>query len=197
MNPPPICLAVNFAGAACLALLMSGTVHADIYRCIDSGGDVTYSDSPCPGEAMSSNITESVACTTAECQAQAERARASAEERLRAERAALNEMQDRRMRAEELDLQRRLQMQQDQIDKLTAERASDAGVYYPAYPLYPGVGYQDFGRPGFDGDLRPGHRPCAGSFCPPRPNRVGPRARVPFQEPAVNVIAPGPFRRSR
>ena len=79
MNQPPIYLAVNFAGAACLALLMSGTVHADIYRCIDSGGDVTYSDSACPGEAMSSNITESVACTTAECQAQAERARASAE----------------------------------------------------------------------------------------------------------------------
>jgi hypothetical protein len=151
---------------------------------------------------MSSNITESVgACTTAECQAQVERARASAEERLRAERAALSEMQERRMRAEELDLQRRVQMQQDQLNtlesQLAAERANNyGGVYYPSYPLYSGFGYPGFGQPGFDGDLRPKHRPCAGSFCGPRFDRT-PRARAPFREPAVNVIAPGPSRRMK
>jgi hypothetical protein len=200
MHRPLDHLAVQLIGTACLAWLAAGPVHADIYRCVNAGGEVTYGDAPCPGEAMSSNITEAVgACTTAECEAQVERARASAEERLRAERAALSEMQERRLRAEELDLQRRLQMQQDQLNslegQLAAQRAADSGVYYPAYPLYPGVDYPGFGRLGFGRDLRPGPRPCNGSFCP-RFDRT-PRARAPFQEPAVNVIAPGPFRFKR
>jgi hypothetical protein len=201
MHRPLDHLAAQLAGAACLALLAASAAHADIYRCVNFGGDVSYGDAPCPGEAMSSNITESVgACTTTECEAQVEGARASAEERLRAERAALNEMQDRRLRAEELDLQRRLQMQQGQLDalegQLAAQRAADSGVYYPAYPLYPGADYFGGVRPGFGRHVKPGHRPCIGSFCAPRPDRT-PRARAPFREPAVNVIAPGPSFRHR
>ena len=201
MNRPYDHLALQLTAAACFALLATSSAHADIYRCVDSAGEITYGDSPCADAAMSANITELVgACTTSECEAQIERARASAEERLRAERAALGEMQDRRLRAEELDLQRRLQLQQDQLNsletQLAAQRAADSGIYYPTYPLYPGIDYPGYARPGFGRDLRPGHRPCTGSFCAPRPDRTA-RSRAPYREPAVNVIAPGPFRRPR
>jgi hypothetical protein len=197
MNQPHAYLvAARIAGAIGVAVL-AAPAHADIFRCVDPAGEVSYSDMPCPaGHALSANITESVqACTTPECQAQMERARASAEERLRAERAALNDMQDRRLRTEELDLQRQLQLQQmDRLEtleaQLAAQRAADSGVYYPGYPLYPG----GFGDPGFG---KAGHRPCAGAACGSRPERRPGAHRKAFREPSVNVIAPGPRRTRR
>jgi hypothetical protein len=122
-----------------------------------------------------------------------ERARASAEERLQAERAALNEMLEQRLRAEELDLQRRLQLQHlERLEileqQLAAQRAADSGVYYPSYPWYPG-----YGEPGYG---KPGRRPCTGPGCGARPDRPGTRPPAP-KEPSVNVIAPGPSRTPR
>lgn len=148
---------------------------------------------------MSANITDAVqACTTPECQAQLEQARASAEERLRAERAALSEMQDRRLRAEALDLQRRLQLQQDRLESLEAElsaqRAADSGIYFPAYPLHLGLTNPGFGRR--DRHWLQGKQPCVGAQCAPRPGGPGLQRRHQ-REPVTNVVAPGPFRKHK
>jgi hypothetical protein len=187
--------------ACALGVLLFGATaaHADIYRCVDPEGNVSYGDSPCaPGDAMSANITESVqACSTAECQTQMERARAAAEERLRAERAALTEMQDRRLKAEELDLQRKLQLQQlDRMQMLESQRAADGGGgYYPAYPLYGGVGYPGYGGGWLGSNWLTGQRPCRGAVCANLPNRPGlaPYVRR-LKEPVVSSFVPGPHR---
>jgi hypothetical protein len=181
--------------AAGLAVLTITAARADIYRCVDAAGDVTYGDVPCPsGGAMSSNITDAVSCTTSECQAQLERARASAEERLRAERATLSEMQDRRLKAEELDLQRRQLMQHDRLEAQAQRTADGGGAYYPAYPLYSGVGYPGYGDGGWLGQ----NRPCRGSVCAPRLDHMGlSRGKHVLREPVVDTIAPGPVRRFR
>jgi hypothetical protein len=175
-------------GAVCLLLLLAcGPATADVYRCTSAAGEISYRDSPCPGGAQSANITEAVqACTTPECEAQRERARAGAEERLRAERAALGEMQEQRLRAEEKDLERRLMLEQlDRMQaleaQLAAQRAAESSAYYPAYPWYGGIGYP--------GQVRPPGRPCAGPGCDLRPDL--PRPPRP-QEPAVSRINPGP-----
>jgi hypothetical protein len=196
MHRPPVRLAVlRTLCAAGLAVLTIAAARADIYRCVDPAGAVTYGDTPCPsGAAMSSNITDAVSCTTAECQAQLERARASAEERLRAERATLGEMQDRRLKAEELDLQRRLMMQHDRLEAQTQRTADGGGAYYPAYPLYSGVGYPGYG----DGDWFGQKRNCRGSVCAPRLDHTGlSRGKQFLREPMVDSIAPGPVRRFR
>lgn len=196
----------NAIARPCLSLLVLGgwfalaPAHAAIFRCVDPAGDVSYRDSPCPDSAsMSANITDAVqACVTPECQAQLEQARASAEERLRAERAVLTEMQERRMRTEALDLQRRLQQQQERMQSLEAElhaqRTADSGVYFPGYPLFPGAFDIDRGRG--DRYWLTGKRPCVGAQCTPRPGGAGVKRRH-HREPVVNVIAPGPFRRHR
>ncbi len=138
--------AVGFAAPA-------AAVHADIYRCIAGDGQVMYSDSPCPqGAAMASNITEAVqACTTPECAAQQERARAAAEERLRNERAMLNEMQERRLRSEALDLDMRVRRQELlRLQSMDATGArGDTSTYFPSVPLpYNGFAYDWYGTQG-------------------------------------------------
>ena len=188
--------ALQLAGAACLALLAIGFARGDIYRCVDADGDVSYRDSPCGGAALSSNITESVgACTTAECEAQLASARAAAEDRLRAERATLSEMENRRLRSEEIDLQRRLQRQQGRAReaRLASEQVATGGIWYPAYPLYPGADYPGYGRHGDPGYRLPG-RPCVGAVCRPgvNPPSDAKARRPPYREAPTSFTLPRP-----
>jgi hypothetical protein len=189
MHPPQIILAALRTCAGGIAFLACTTAGADIYRCIAPGGETSYRDSPCAAEdAMSANITELVqACSTQECQDDRERARASAEERLQAERAALNEMQDRRLRAEQHELERRMQLEQlDRLQsletQLAMQRAADSGVYYPGYPLYPGAGYPGYGGAGY---YHPGIKPCKGVQCAQKPGLRNAHRRHFRKEPAV------------
>jgi hypothetical protein len=207
MYRPSVALAIRILPAA--AILAAGAAHAEIYRCVDAGGDTTYQDAPCgAGHSMAANITELVqSCTTQECQAQLVRAREQAEERLRADRAALSEMQERRLHSEEIDLQRRQQSQQFERMRtyeaqLAAQQGADGGVYYPAYPLYPGAGYPGYGYPdyGRPGHGRPGQDgggywlpgvPCVGAACPtPSPYRQAPYAHK-RREPVTSFTAAG------
>jgi hypothetical protein len=199
MHLHPIHLATLRAACAAGLALVCAAAHADIYRCVAPDGEVSYRDSACTaGDAMSANITDLVqSCSTQECQDDLERARATAEERLRAERAALIEMQDRRLQAERQDLERRLQLQQlnhlQSLEaQLAAQRTADSGVYYPAYPLYPGsAAYPGYADPGFG---HPGFKPCKGALCAQKPGTHRNRVR---KEPAVSSIAPGPSRRAK
>jgi hypothetical protein len=191
MHPPQIILAALRTSAGLVAFLACTTSGADIYRCIAPGGETSYRDSPCAAEdAMSANITELVqACSNQECQDDRERARASAVERLQAERAALSEMQDRRLRAEQHELERRLQLEQlDHLQSLEAQlavqRAADSGVYYPSYPLYPGAGYPGYGGAGH---FHPGIKPCKGVLCAQKPGFPNAHRRPFRKEPAVRT----------
>jgi hypothetical protein len=185
------------------ALLAAGTAHAEIYRCVDPAGDTTYQDAPCGvRDAMAANITELVqACTTQECRAQLALAREQAEERLRADRAALSEMQERRVRGEELDLQRRQQAQQFERVRAyesqlaAAQAGAGGGTYYPGYPLYPGSGYPDYGRPGhrlpgYPPDYWLPQGPCVGAACTPSWLKPGVAPR-PYREPVTSFTAAG------
>jgi hypothetical protein len=61
---------------------------------------------------MSANVTELTgACTSAECQARREQARAAAASRLREEKAMVQQMQEHRLKAEALDLDRRVRLE--------------------------------------------------------------------------------------
>jgi len=130
------------------ALALPCAAPADIYRCAGADGRTTYSDSPCPRTEASTNITERVqACTTPECEAQLERARAAAQARLAEEKAAVQQMQEQRRQAEAAELEQRIRLEQLRrqaaLDVAQQEAASGAYVPaypYPVYPLYPGYG---------------------------------------------------------
>jgi len=162
-------------GTSCATLAL-----ADVFRCVAPEGDVTYSDSQCDDNTiLSANLTETVrTCDTAECEAALQQSREQSIARLREERAALSQMQEMRLRAEAHDLDRRLRLAQ--LERLQAldDRPADVGggVWWPAYPLYPGA----------DIDQRPCHgancykpgigggKPGAGGGKPhPRPHKQG------------------------
>jgi hypothetical protein len=174
------------------ALALPAAAAADIYRCVSPDGGTSYSDSPCPGSAaISSNVTELIGtCSTAECEAQREQARLAALARVQEEKALVQQMQEHRLQVEALDLDRRVRL--ETLQRLEApdfaQREMDSGVYYPAYPLFPGYGM------GFGSGFGPGHgfgpgfnRPgCKGVHCGTfpgaRPIGRHPRSR-PFERP--------------
>jgi len=173
-----------------LALPLAAT--ADIYRCVGVDGRTTYSDSACPRSATATNVTGQVqACTTPECEARREQARASAKARLAEDRLAARQMQEQRLKAEAADLDRRIKLEalrrQTALD--VAPQQDVSGIYapaypYPAYPLYPGYG--QVGR--WD---RPG---CKDLVCGPgaRPLPYPPRAeRMPNNRPTSLIDPPG------
>lgn len=174
------------------SLVLPAAAIADIYRCVGPDGRTAYSDAPCPRGATAANVTEQVhACTTAECAAQREQARAAAEARLREDKVAAQQMQEQRLKAETLELERRIRLEQlrRQAALDLAQQEAAAGIYapaypYPIYPLYPGYG--QVGR--WDG---PGCRdlPCAPVARPlPYPPRTG---RVRGQRPVSFIDPPG------
>lgn len=180
----------RLAMLASLALPAAAT--ADIYRCVGADGRTTYSDSPCPRSAAATNVTGQVqACTTPECEAQREKARAAAQARLIEDKAAAQQMQEQRIKAEAADLERRIRVEalrrQTAVD--LAQQEAVSGVYapaypYPAYPLYPGYG--QVGR--WDG---PG---CKDLVCGPvaRPLPYPPRAaRARNGRPTSFIDPPG------
>ncbi len=171
---------------ACV-LALPAAAAADVYRCVSPEGSTTYTDSPCPGSAKSANVTELIgACTSAECQARREQARAAAAARLQEEKAMVRQMQEQRLKAEALDLDRRVRLETlRQLSALdAAQRDVSSDLYYSDYPVYPAYGY-GFGRR-FD---RPG---CKGMHCGPFPGRppFGRHPRPHRGEPSVSVINP-------
>ena len=172
--------------ALACSLVLPALAAADIYRCVSPDGGTTYRDSPCPGSAaMSANVTELIgACSNAECAAQREQAHAAAVARLQEEKAFVHQMQEHRLKAEALDLDRRVQLeklrQSSALDSQQREVISDA--YYPGYPVYPGYGSGH----GF-------HRPrCKNVDCGPFPGARPPgRQPKPHRfEPPVSLINP-------
>jgi len=157
---------------ACLLVLLVlaafpwASARADIYRCTAAGGQVLYSDAPCPrGVLHNSNITATVgACTTAECLTQREQAAASARERLRSDKEQLAEFAEQRRR-DEIDSARERSRVEDllwrqaieaRLSATTNEAAYSYGPAYPYYPIYPvysavrACGWRCAGRhPGF------------------------------------------------
>src|SRR5262245_34941873 len=99
--------------ALACSLVLPAVAAADIYRCVSPDGGTTYSDSPCPGgAAMSANVTELIGvCNSPECAAQREQAHAAAVARLQEEKAFVRQMQEHRLQAEALDLDRRVQLE--------------------------------------------------------------------------------------
>ncbi|HEY7760048.1 MAG TPA: DUF4124 domain-containing protein [Burkholderiales bacterium] len=174
--------------ALACGLALPAAAEADIYRCVSPQGSTSYSDSPCPGSAtMSANVTELIgACTSPECQARREQARATAAARLQEEKAMVRQMQEHRLKAEALDLDRRVQLETlRQLSALdSAQRDVSSDLYYPGYAVFPAYGY-GFGR-GFD---RPG---CKGMRCGrfPGPRPSGRHPRSYRGEPSVSVINP-------
>jgi hypothetical protein len=174
--------------ALACGLALPAAAVADVYRCVSPEGSTTYTDSPCPDSAAkSANVTELIgACTSAECQARREQARAAATARLREEEAMVQQMQEHRLKAEALDLDRRVRLETlRQLSALdTAQRDVSSDLYYPDYPVYPVYGY-GFGRR-FD---RPG---CKGMHCGTFPGRppFGRHSRSHRGEPSVSVINP-------
>lgn len=136
---------------------------ADVFRCVAPEGAVTYSDSACDENTVASaNLTDAVrTCDTAECESALQQSREQSIARLREERAALVQMQEMRLRAEAHELDRQLKLAQ--IERLQAGDqepvAGGAGVWWPAYPLYPVA----------DG----GARPCRGAHCAGKPGGGG------------------------
>jgi len=177
-----------FQLALACGLALPAAAAADIYRCVSPEGSTTYSDSPCPGSAArSANVTELTgACTSTECQARREQARAAAAARVQEEKAMVRQMQEHRLQAEALDLDRRVRLETlRQLSALdAAQRDVSSDAYYPAYPVFPGYGY-GFGR-GFE---RPG---CKGMQCGPfpGPRPSGRHSRSHRGEPPVSLINP-------
>ena len=149
------------------ALSGAPLAHADIFRCVDSQGNTSYSDAPCPRNAKSTtNITEEVgACTTAHCEEQQRQQADAARQRVKAEKDELNDLVARRRQADaDYDRDRALlaeeRYRQSLEERLAAmaDQAAQANnlnsEYYPGYPVYPIVS-----RPCFACKPHPGHRP--------------------------------------
>jgi hypothetical protein len=180
------------------SLALPAAASADVYRCVGADGRTTYSDSPCPRSASATNVTGQLqACTTPECEAQREKARAAAQARLAEDKAAAQQMQEQRLKAEAADIERRIRLealrQQSAFD--SAQQEAVSGVYapaypYPAYSLDPGYGrplYPGYGRVGrWDG---PG---CKDLDCRPvaRPLPYPPRAEGARNDRPVSFIDP-------
>ncbi|HZP87805.1 MAG TPA: DUF4124 domain-containing protein [Burkholderiales bacterium] len=178
-KPLQMALAAALAFAAFPAM-------ADIYRCTSADGSISYGDEPCPGNAaVSANVTERLQiCTTEECKANESRTHAEAMERLRQEKATLNEMQDMRLRAEAQEMEQNLYRAQlrrmDMLESmLVAEREAASGTYFPAYPGYAGYAWD-----GWDRHNKSGCFPHCGSkgFPKGKPHhrRFEPSVRVRF-----------------
>jgi len=135
-----------------LAVLAVGAslAHADIYRCVDTAGKTSYSDSPCASNAKSaSNITEDVgACTTLQCEEQRRQQSDEARKRLEAEKQELNDALTRRQKNNADYDRERARLEEERYRRALEERlaamADQAalganGWYYSEYPgYYPG-----------------------------------------------------------
>jgi hypothetical protein len=130
------------------AFALPTAASADIFRCVSSDGETTYSDAPCPDRAtLKSNISATLDhCTTAECVAQREKARLQARERLKEERQLLSELTEARLKAEALHTDRMVRLEELRAleERNALERSQQAGVYYPAYGF--GGIWPDFDR---------------------------------------------------
>ena len=179
-------------------LLTPAAVWGEIYRCISPEGDTTYSDSRCPkSSAMSADVTEAVgACTTAACEAQHQRAWTAAQERLRADQAALAQMQEQRLKTEQLYMEQRFRS--EQLRRMSSleeqQQAALGGVYWPTYPLSPSSGYwlrdgRGWDRPGWD---RPGCGPNCGVR--PFPFAHGAKARFRGERPVKLIGGRSPVK---
>jgi len=160
---------MNYSARAVLMGLVASlpwTAQADVFRCVDAGGQTLYSDKPCPKDAVSkSNITSEIgACTGGDCAARRRQDAAEARERLRSEKEEAALLGERRERADLAAERERARIEADRAR--AAREALDARIadmenapaepttypIYPAYPIYPVV--PNFGRP-----VRPQHHP--------------------------------------
>ena len=133
-------LALLFAFAALARL-----AQADIFRCTGPDGHTLYSDSACPSDSLrQSNITANLGeCSTVECEAAREQQADEARARLRADKAQLEVLTERR-RAQAIEDEReraqaealRWREAMDQRLAILAQEA-DATAGYPLYGGYP------------------------------------------------------------
>ena len=164
-------------------LLTPASVLGEIYRCISPEGATTYSDSRCPkSSAMSADITEAVgACTSAACEAQHQRAWTAAQERLRADQAALAQMQEQRLKTEQLYMEQRFRT--EQLRRMSTleeqQQAALGGIYWPTSPLLTSSGF--WLRDGPSWDRRGGDRPGCGPKCGVRPFPLAHGAKARFR----------------
>ena len=150
---------------------------ADVYRCVGTDGKILYSDSPCPqGATQQSNITSTVgACSTAECEAKRQQEANDAQERLRAQKDELADL-DRRRRSE-LEAERERAAQEElrlrgSVNVMPVSAAEEDAETYPLY--YPGPPYGLGNRP---------CRPRCGDLRPRPPHA----SQLPRQEPATRL----------
>ena len=151
-------LRLSVLALAGLALALPAS--ADVFRCVGADGRTLYSDSPCSRDAVqTANITDEVgACSTSACESKRQQTENDARARLRADKADLADMAQKRMERERASFEE--QRWQQEMESQIAARANDAALlanppyYYSAYPV--GIA----GRP-CRGDrcLRPDHRP--------------------------------------
>ena len=111
---------------AAAGLLAHPGAYADIFRCVDKGGNSLFTDRPCPSGTRATDITTAVqVCGSADCLERLERDYQAAEERRRAEREQLEFLKEEsRRRAEE-------------EASLEALRAREAVVPEPVAPVEP------------------------------------------------------------
>lgn len=135
-----------------LVVLTAGAslAHGDVFRCVDTAGKISYSDSPCASDAKSaSNITEEVgACTTAQCEEQRRLQSDEARQRVQAEKQELNDALKRRRKSDADYDRERARLEEERYRRAVEERlaamADQAalganGWYYSEYPgYYPG-----------------------------------------------------------
>jgi hypothetical protein len=133
---------------AVAAGLLASSAAAEVYKCTDSRGRTSYSDSPCPaGSVTAVDVTTAVqACTTEACEAQRARDVADARRRLQEDKQALSEMSAQRRRAETEYLEQRAKLEQLKAQQAAAERyaraetdpyAGDRWGYGWGVPIYP------------------------------------------------------------
>jgi len=129
----------------CAFAALVPAAQADIFRCTGPDGHTLYSDAACPSDSLHhSNITaDIVECSTAECEAARAQQADEARERLRAERAELEILAERR-RAQAIEAEREqaraeeLRWRQSMEERLAIlAQEADATAGYPLYGAYP------------------------------------------------------------
>lgn len=136
---------VSGIAGACAFANGASLTHAEVFRCITAGGKTLYSDSPCPRDAQTVNISAMIGvCDNDACRADQDERAAAAIARLRAEQQALATLTEQRRQAEAYALEERIRL--EELRRLTAVNqrlAADAqfsdqyGPSYPVYPWYP------------------------------------------------------------
>lgn len=116
---------------AAAGVLAHPGAHADIYRCVEKGGNLLYTDRPCPSGTRTTDVTTAVqVCGSADCLERLEREHQEAQARRRAEREQLELLkEERRRRAEE-------EARREAIRSRETAEPEPAILVEPPYPWY-------------------------------------------------------------